>query len=143
MALRCGLHAVNAILTAAGGPSIRTCDAAELDAITAELHRRERALCPEGRDTAPDPEGNYPVETLFVALRRRGLRSSYERRVRELVPRTVVGYLLGTGSHYLALVRTRHNWQLFDDGVPKVSAERPTTIVNSVSGVCAVVRVTR
>ena len=47
MALLCGLHAVNALLAAARQPTLT---APELDAITAELHAREREVCPEGRD---------------------------------------------------------------------------------------------
>lgn len=55
MSLRCGLRAVNALLEASRRPPLT---AEDLDAITARLHTREREVCPDGRDTVPDPEGN-------------------------------------------------------------------------------------
>lgn len=128
MSLRCGLHAVNALLRAAGRSPVV---AADLDAITARLHARERAVCPEGRDTAPDPEGNYPIETLIVALRRAGIRATYVRPTRGLATRTpartrtpVVGFLVGTGGHYVAVVRddAHSPWRVVDNGVTTATA---------------------
>lgn len=122
MSLRCGLRAVNALLDAAHRPLL---EAAQLDDLTTALHERERAICPQGTDTAPHPEGNYPVETLILGLRSAGLRARYvhrrraHRRVAAGVdrPSRTVGYLVGTGGHYVAVVRDRPGWRLVDNGV--------------------------
>lgn len=94
----------------------------DLDRITEQVHQRERALCPDATDTAPQPEGNYPLETLLVALRRRHFAAEYERPGRSRVvrhtvlPRVVVGFLIGTGDHYLAIARSGCHWLLYDNG---------------------------
>jgi hypothetical protein len=140
MSLRCGLHAVNAILRAV--PGARLCDADELDHITVELHRRETTLCPEARDTVPDGEGNYPVEALFVALRRRRLHAAYTRHTQRVESHHTVGFLLGTGSHYVAVVRDgRGAWRLYDNGASGPSAAFHTELIGKVPGVCATIRV--
>jgi hypothetical protein len=118
--LHCGLHAVNALLNSVRLPPYHHTD---LDAITAHVHARERELCPDGTDTVPQAAGNYPLETLLVALRRQGLRGEFEKpppRARRftIIPRTVVGFLLGTGDHYLAVTRGSgsEHWRLVDNG---------------------------
>jgi hypothetical protein len=118
MDLHCGLHAVNAVLRAVGR---RPYTAARLDDLTGALHARERRLCPTARDVAPDPRGNYPLETLLLALRRRGLcaefvRAPYDRGAP--ADRRAAGYLVGTGDHYTAVVRDdrRSGWEHWDNG---------------------------
>ena len=123
--LHCGLHAINAILQKVKKVPYTSI---ELDHITQEVHRRETHLCPEGTDTVPQREGNYPLESLLVALRRQNMRATFEkvhslsRGGHVIIPRNVVGFLLGTGNHYLAVVRTRptergaSHWELVDNG---------------------------
>ena len=53
------MHAVNALCGAANAATV---DVDELDELTKHLHEKERAVHPDGRDNAPDPEGNYPVQ---------------------------------------------------------------------------------
>lgn len=113
-------HAINSILSQNGS---RIYTHRELDRITEHVHDRERALCPDATDTAPQPEGNYPLETLLVALRRRQFAAEYERFARPrivrhtVLPRSVVGFLIGTGDHYLAIARRGSHWILYDNGV--------------------------
>jgi hypothetical protein len=120
MSLHCGLHALNAVLRATGRPPYA---AARLDHLTRILHAREVSLCPDGRDVAPDPRGNYPLETLLLALKRRGLRPEFVRSPaadpRPVDHRRTVGYLVGTGDHYTAVVRDarRTGWEWWDNGV--------------------------
>ena len=118
--LHCGLHAVNAILQ-----SLRHAPytATEMDAITRRVHQREQELCPDGRDTEPQECGNYPLETLIVVLRLHNLSTEFEKplaiiRNHFIVPRNVVGFLLGTGDHYVSIVRgsTEERWRLIDNG---------------------------
>ena len=142
MSLRCGLYAVNALLRhlKAAAPA----DADELDGLTADLHSRERAVCPEGEDLRPDvqptttsawsvapKEGNYPVETLMVALTRRGLRCAFVQTVPPAPPRGTVGYLLATGTHYLSVVRQPgREWELINNGsVTDRDAHAPGSLV--------------
>ena len=137
--LHCGLHAINAILQ-----NLRKTPytSPELDAITREVHKKEVALCAEGLDTEPEVEGNYPLESLLVALKRQNLQGVYEKsqnstRARHvIIPRDVVGFLLGTGSHYLALVRTRSTtkgpsrWELVDNGnVVSIHTVSPFSVI--------------
>jgi hypothetical protein len=116
MALHCGLHAVNALLRATGRAAYT---AARLDHFTCVLHDRERSVCPDGRDVAPDPRGNYPLETLLLALKRRGLRAEFVRLpvLHRAAERRAAGYLVGTGDHYVAVVRDarRVGWEMWDN----------------------------
>jgi hypothetical protein len=129
MSLRCGLYAVNALLRHLKTAS--PVDAAELDDLTVDLHSRERAVCPDGTDLVPDREGNYPVETLMLALAQRGLHCAFVRTVPPAPPRGTVGYLLATGSHYLSVVRQPgRDWQLVNNGdVTDTDAHHPGLIV--------------
>ena len=123
--LHCGLHAINAILLKIKKVPYTSI---ELDHITHEVHRRETQLCPQAKDTVPQQEGNYPLESLLVALRRQNLCAIFEkarsldRGGHIIIPKNVVGFLLGTGNHYLAIVRTRpkeraaSHWELVDNG---------------------------
>lgn len=119
----CGLHAVNALL---GRRAARPVDAAEMDAVNRELHRREREIHREGDDLRPDPTGNYPVEVLIQVLARRGLHAEYVHRPRRARRRGTVGYLLATGAHYVALVRDDDGWVVWDNG-----AETPHRAANA------------
>lgn len=145
MSLRCGLYAVNALLRYTKHAA--AADAAELDTITADLHRRERAVCADGTDLDPqsvrfqqpsDPIANTTrhggelsrgntdtrqrpdalVCHTMYALRQRGLRCKFVDTVPGRAPRGTVGYLLATGSHYLAVVfhAGHHTWELFNNG---------------------------
>lgn len=99
MPLHCGLHALNALVAVDGGRPFRVSD---LDRLTEWVHRRERTVCPEGVDTAPQPDGNYPLETLLVALRQRRYAPEFRRgRGGEGAspPGRLLGYLVGTGRH--------------------------------------------
>ena len=123
--LHCGLHAVNAILRPLRRPLYSSED---LDDMTVGVHNDERRICTDETDTIPQVEGNYPLETLLRALHAHQLSVQFEKAQHlvpgrtVIVPRNVVGFLIGTGTHYLALVR-RHKspdgtrWQLVDNGV--------------------------
>lgn len=144
----CGLYALNALLLAAdraADPYTQN----DLDRLNAEVHRRERELCAEAGDTAPDRAGgNYPLEVLLLALQRRGLRASFHHRHRcrpTMVAdrgRAAVGYLVGNGRHYVAVVRAAgtagwttpptadaddagRRWVVVDDGTVRGSAADP------------------
>jgi hypothetical protein len=78
----------------------------------------------------------------LVALKRQNLQGVYEKsqnstRARHvIIPRDVVGFLLGTGSHYLALVRTRSTtkgpsrWELVDNGnVVSIHTVSPFSVI--------------
>lgn len=159
MALRCGLHAVNAVCAAHSRvPSV---DADELDAHTVALHAREREVHPDGCDNAPHPDGYYPVEALMMALRRRHLRVRFVRHAaRHLqghhhtaaaaaeafaVGPNVLGYIAATGGHYVAVVRAPTGWRLIDNGTEtaRTDAASPLRLLAAVAGVCAVLRVAR
>ena len=144
--LHCGLHAINAVLE-----SIQECPygSEELDAITRGIHHREKQLCPEAVDTVPQVEGNYPVETLLVAMRLRGLSGAYERPRKEryvTIHRRVVGFLIGTGNHYVAVTRTRGpgRWQLVDNGrTVDHDPKSPYALIGRMSATpCAIIRIT-
>ena len=145
--LHCGLYAINAILD-----SIQLCPyrSEDLDAITRWIHCREKQLCPEAADTVPQVEGNYPVETLLVALRKRGLSGQYERPHKEryvLIRRTVVGFLIGTGNHYVAVTRMRGpggRWRLVDNGrTTDQDPQSPYALIGRMSAKpCAVICIT-
>lgn len=136
----CGLYALNALLDAARRQTTAAASDGdddafqtlftreELDLLTEEVHRAERALCPEAVDTAPDAAGgNYPLEVLLRALQRRGLCAAFLPAVTRGAHEAeegaaAVGYLIGTGRHYMALVRSGDllpDWVLMDDGVAK------------------------
>jgi hypothetical protein len=118
--LHCGLHAVNALL---GSLRRRPYLSSELDSITCRIHRKELEICPDGTDTIPQESGNYPLETLLVALRLQHLNAEFEKPLPEsrrhiIISRTIVGYLIGTGDHYVSIVRGlgAERWRLFDNG---------------------------
>ena len=100
----------------------------DLDDMTVRVHNDERSLCTDGTDTIPQAEGNYPLETLIRALHAHRLTVQFEKPQHfvkgraVIVPRNVVAFLIGTGTHYLALVRRCKSsdgthWQLVDNGV--------------------------
>ena len=116
--------------------------AAELDSINRDLHDREKEVYGEGEDLLQvDPRGNYPVEVLMAALRRRGYATGYIRprsatTTADVERRSVVGYLLGTGDHYLALVRDRDRasarpWALYSNGVKEGDGETARAVVDA------------
>ena len=105
---------MNAVLDRGGRDRF---DATEMDALNRDVFSIERELCLEGSDTKPDPEGNDPIDVLLLALQSRGMATSFvhpryfstdamQRNPRP-VSADVVGYLVGTGTHYLAVVRDR------------------------------------
>lgn len=83
LTLHCGMHALNALLMSARTHPLYT--AKELDGINRDLHALEQAWCPDGQDTVPQAEGNWPVDVLLVALRRRGLSGQFVRAPRLLL----------------------------------------------------------
>ena len=87
-----------------------------MDELTQQLHEQERTLCPDGRDLVPEVDGNYPIETLIRALRHRRLTVVFDRLRRLLPVRRTVGYLLGTGDHYVVILYRAGVWALVDDG---------------------------
>ena len=125
---QCGLRAVNSLLHRCRREPFQE---TEINDINRVVHARELELCSDGVDTLPDPEGNYPLEVLIVALRRRGLATSIvhpryygeaaQHRHRRLVMGDVVGFLVGTGNHYFSIVRGRDlcTWLKEDDDRPR------------------------
>ena len=136
--LHCGLHAINAILA----PLRKTLySSEELDDMTVRVHHDECSICTDGTDTVPQVEGNYPLETLLRALHAHHLMVQFEKPQHlvkgrtVLVPRNVVGFLIGTGTHYLARVRKHKSpdgtrWQLVHNGVVvKDTGGAPFTVI--------------
>lgn len=132
----CGWYALNALL----GPE----DAyplEELRAVNRAVHRLECSVCPGGRDTAPEASGNFPIDVLIAALERRGRKTEHvhpRRRLPAPLPRDVSGYLIGTGEHYVAVVRDPKAsatpvsvWSLVDDGRVHQKAHSPAHLVSS------------
>lgn len=137
MMLLCGWYALNALL---GPDDAFTLE--ELRAVNRAIHRHERAICPDGCDTAPEASGNFPIDVLIAALELRGRRTEHvhpRRRLPAPLPREVIGYLVGTGVHYVAIVRdvraapSLSVWMLVDDGHVRLKAHSPAHLVSKMT----------
>ena len=131
--MHCGQHAINEIMQRHDRSVYSVSD---LDALTVEVHELERARCPDGRDTESHPDGYYPVETLLLAMRRKGLRSRFLRTTASVASGEYVkapdGYLVGTGNHYVAIVPGREdNFELWDGGQRVRSAHSACALLHA------------
>ena len=122
------------------GPDVDMYDQETLDKLQAEVHRDEVQVCPEGRtgpllvvkkkrgntpnrDAVPAATGGYyTADTLVVALQRHELVVTFGTPSSVPPVHHLVGCIVGTGDHYVAVVRCpKHNgrvWMVVDNGQP-------------------------